>query len=158
MRRMSRKSGYRFCEKGHAYLARAILIALAALLGGAIGAAAQDYPSRPITLIVAFPAGGGVDTAGRLIAQKLTAALGQQVIVENKPGAGSVLGSRVAARAAPDGYTLLLMTTGLSLPSNTGYDVAKDFSPIGLIASIPIVVMANPAAPVASIADIIALA
>jgi len=136
----------------------AILIALAVLLGGAIGAAAQDYPSRPITLIVAFPAGGGVDTAGRLIAQKLTAALGQQVIVENKPGAGSVLGSRVAAKAAPDGYTLLLMTTGLSLPANTGYDVAKDFSPIGLIASIPIVVMANPAAPVASIADIIALA
>src|SRR5438045_181580 len=109
MRRMSRnkpvpdliRDGYRFCEKGHAHRTLAILIALAALLGGAIGAAAQDYPSCPITLIVAFPAGGGVDTVGRLIAQKLGAALGQQVIVENKPGAGSVLGSRVAARAAP---------------------------------------------------------
>src|SRR5947207_6811696 len=156
---MSRKSGYRFCEKDmRKHPTLAILIALAALAGGILGAASQDYPSRPITLIVAFPAGGGVDTVGRLIAQKLTAALGQQVIVENKPGAGSVLGSRVAARAAPDGYTLLLMTTGLSLPANTGYDVAKDFAPVGLIASIPIVVMANPALPVSSITDVIALA
>ena len=121
-------------------------------------AAAEDYPSRTITLIVAFPAGGGVDTVGRLIAQKLTAALGQQVIVENRPGAGSVIGSRSAAKAAPDGYTLLLMVTGLSLPANPGYDVAKDFAPIGLIASIPIVVMANPEVPVKSIADVIALA
>ena len=125
---------------------------------GPLGAVAQEYPSKTITLIVAFPAGGGVDTMGRLIAQKLAAALGQQVIVENKPGAGSVIGSRVAAKAPPDGYTLLLMTTGLSLPANTGYDVAKDFAPIGLIASIPIVVMANPALPAASIADVIALA
>jgi tripartite-type tricarboxylate transporter receptor subunit TctC len=121
-------------------------------------AVAEDYPARTITLIVAFPAGGGVDTVGRVIAQKLTSALGQQVIVENRPGAGSVIGSRTAAKAAPDGYTLLLMVTGLSLPANAGYDVAKDFAPIGLIASIPIVVMANPEVPVKSLSDVIALA
>jgi tripartite-type tricarboxylate transporter receptor subunit TctC len=131
---------------------------LALLLFATASVKAQDYPSHPVTLIVAFPPGGGVDTVGRLIAHKLGEALGQQVIVENKPGAGSVIGSRVAAKAPPDGYTLLLMVTGLSLPANTGYDVAKDFAPIGLIASIPIVVMANPSAPVQSIADMIAYA
>src|SRR5258708_654518 len=113
---------------------RRALVALLALAALTFGVAAQDYPSRPITLIVAFPAGGGVDTVGRLVAQKLSVALGQQVIVENKAGAGSVIGSRVAAKSTPDGYTLLLMTTGLSLPANTGYDVAKDFAPVGLIA------------------------
>ena len=120
--------------------------------------AAEDYPSRTITLIVAFPAGGGVDTVGRVIAQKLTAALGQQVIVENRPGAGSVIGTRAAAKSTPDGYTLLLMVTGAGIPPNTGYDVAKDFAPIGLISSVPIVVMANPSVPVKTMTDIIAMA
>jgi tripartite-type tricarboxylate transporter receptor subunit TctC len=138
----------------------ALVCALAAMVVGHLPkpAVAEDYPSRLITLVVAFPAGGGVDSVGRLIAQKLSTALGQQVIVENRPGAGSVIGSRTVVKAAPDGYTLLLMVTGLSLPANPGYDVAKDFAPIGLIASIPIVVMANPEVPVKSIADIIALA
>jgi tripartite-type tricarboxylate transporter receptor subunit TctC len=121
-------------------------------------AAAEDYPARAVTLVVPYPAGGGVDTVGRVIAQKLTVALGQQVIVENRPGAGSVIGARTVAKAAPDGYTLLMMVTGLSLPANPGYDVATDFAPIGLIASIPIVVMANPSVPVKSLADVIALA
>jgi tripartite-type tricarboxylate transporter receptor subunit TctC len=137
---------------------RCITGALLTLAALSFSAAAQDYPNKTITLIVAFPAGGGVDTVGRLIAQKLTAALGKQVIVENKPGAGSVIGSRIAAKAPPDGYTLLLMVTGLSLPANTGYDVAKDFAPVGLIASIPIVVMANPSVPVTTVADMIAFA
>ena len=121
-------------------------------------AAAEDYPANTVTLIVPFPPGGGVDTAGRMVAQKLTAALGQQVIVENRPGAGSVIGIRAAAKAPPDGYTLLMGTTGASLPPNAGYDIVKDFAPIGIIASIPIVVMANPAIPVKSLADIVALA
>jgi tripartite-type tricarboxylate transporter receptor subunit TctC len=77
---------------------RLLLAAFVALAVLSVSAAAQDYPAKPITLIVAYPAGGGVDTVGRLIAQKLTGALGQQVIVENKPGAGSVIGSRVAAK------------------------------------------------------------
>jgi len=109
-------------------------------------------------LIVPFPPGGGVDTEGRVIAQKLSEALGQQVIVVNKPGAGSVIGVRDAAKATPDGYTILMLVTGASLPANTGYDLGKDFEPIGLIASIPIVIMANPSVPVKSMSDIVALA
>ena len=121
-------------------------------------AAAQDYPTRPVTLVIPYPVGGGVDTVGRVIAGRLTAALGHQVVVENRPGAGSVIGTRAAVKAPPDGYTLLMITTGLSLVANPGYDVAKDFAPIGTIASIPIVVMAHPSVPVKSLSDVIALA
>jgi tripartite-type tricarboxylate transporter receptor subunit TctC len=121
-------------------------------------AAAEDYPARPITLIIPFPPGGGVDTIGRVIAAKLAAALGQQVIVENRAGAGSVIGIRAAAKAAPDGYTMLLITTGASVPANPGYDIIADFAPIGLVASIPVVVQANPATPVDSLTDIVAMA
>jgi tripartite-type tricarboxylate transporter receptor subunit TctC len=118
----------------------------------------ENYPSRPVTLIIPFPAGGGVDTIGRVIAAKLTVALGQQVIVENRAGAGSVIGIRAGAKAAPDGYTILMATTGASVPANSGYDIIKDFAPIGLIASIPIMVQANPATPVNSLTDIVAMA
>src|SRR6185295_4291471 len=123
-----------------------------------VPAAGEDYPTRPLTLIVPFPAGGGVDTVGRVIAAKLTAALGQQVVVENRAGAGSVVGIRAAAKSAPDGYTILMATTGASAPANPGYDIDKDFAPIGLIASIPIMVQANPATPVNSLTDIVAMA
>jgi len=97
----------------------ACVLALAAALAAPGGntAAAEDYPSRTISLVVAFPAGGGVDTVGRVIAQKLTDALGQQVIVINRPGAGSVIGTRDVARAQPDGYTLLLLVTGAGFAS-----------------------------------------
>src|SRR5262249_16607417 len=93
-----------------------------------------------------------------VIAAKLTAALGQQVIVENRAGAGSVIGIRAAAKAVPDGYTILMATTGAGVPANSGYDIIKDFAPIGLIASIPITVQANPATPVNSLSDIVAMA
>jgi tripartite-type tricarboxylate transporter receptor subunit TctC len=121
-------------------------------------AAADDYPSHNLTLIIPYPAGGGVDTEGRVIAAKLTEALGQQVIVENRPGAGAVIGVRAAAKSPPDGYTLVMLVTGMGLSPNAGYDLSKDFAPIGTIASIPIVVMANPAVPVQSIKDVIDLA
>src|SRR6516164_11187855 len=98
------------------------VIAAASLCVQLCPAIAQDYPSRPITLIVPYPAGGGVDTMGRLVGQKLSAALGQQVVIENRGGAGGMIGTRDAARAAPDG-------------ANTGYDLRKDFAPIGLVAS-----------------------
>ena len=121
-------------------------------------AAAQDYPTRRITLIVAFPAGGGVDVMGRLVGAKLSIALGQQVVIENRGGAGGMIGTRDAARAAPDGYTIVMLLTGISLGSNTGYDVNKDFAPIGLVASTPIIVDAHPSLPAKSLADVIALA
>ena len=110
------------------------------------------------TLIVPYPPGGGMDAMGRMVAQKLSHALGQQVIIENRPGAGAVIGTRAAAKAAPDGHTLVIMGTGASLPIYAGYDVNRDFAPVGLIASTPIVVMAHPSLPVKSLADVIALA
>lgn len=131
-------------------------LAAAALL--AAPARAEDYPARTVSLIVPYPAGGGVDTVGRVIANKLSEGLKQQVIVVNRPGAGSVIGVRDAARSAPDGYTILMLVTGASLPANPGYDLEKDFAPIGLVASIPIVVMAHPSLPVKSMSDIVALA
>jgi tripartite-type tricarboxylate transporter receptor subunit TctC len=118
----------------------------------------KDYPSRPITLIVPYPPGGGVDLMGRLVGQKLSDALGQQVVIENRAGAGGMIGTRDLAKAAPDGYTLGMMLTGISLGSNTGYDVNKDFAPVGLVASTPIIIDANPSLPAKSVADVIALA
>jgi len=136
-------------------LTRAGLAVAAALATAAQGA---DYPTKTVSLIVPYPAGGGVDTVGRVIANKLSEKLGQQIIVVNRPGAGSVIGVRDAARSAPDGYTILMLVTGASLPSNPGYDLQKDFEPIGLVASIPIVIMAHPSVPVKSMSDLVALA
>jgi tripartite-type tricarboxylate transporter receptor subunit TctC len=121
-------------------------------------AAAEDYPSRPVTVIVPYPAGGGVDFMGRLVAQNLSLALHQQFVVENRGGAGGMIGTRDIAKAAPDGYTIGMMLTGISLGPDPGYDVNKDFAPIGVVASTPIIVDANPSLPVKSLADVIALA
>jgi tripartite-type tricarboxylate transporter receptor subunit TctC len=121
-------------------------------------AAADDYPSRPVTVIVPYPAGGGVDFMGRLVAQYLSLALHQQFVVENRGGAGGMIGTRDIAKAAPDGYTIGMMLTGISLGPDPGYDVNKDFAPIGVVASTPIIVDANPSLPVKSLADVIALA
>ncbi len=140
------------------HIITALIAALAMASFPLESTAAADYPARTISLIVPFPPGGGVDTVGRVIAQKLSDALGQQVIVVNKPGAGSVIGVRDAAKAPADGYTILMLVTGASLPAHTGYNLAKDFTPIGLIASIPIVIMANPSVSVKTMTDIVALA
>jgi len=136
----------------------ATAVVLALFFAQVLPAAAQDYPNRPITLIVPYPAGGGVDAMGRLVGQKLSVALGQQVVIENRGGAGGMIGTRDAARAAPDGYTIAMLLTGISLGANTGYDVNKDFAPIGLVASTPIIVDANPSLPAKSLADVVALA
>src|SRR5271169_4503413 len=133
-------------------------LAAALICGTQQPAAAQDYPTRPITLIVPYPAGGGVDLMGRLVGQKLSVALGQQVVIENRGGAGGMIGTRDAARSPPDGYTLVMMLTGISLGANTGYDINKDFAPVGLVASTPIIVVSNPALPATSLTDVIALA
>src|SRR5215813_8655720 len=134
----------------------------------AIGAAsaqvwAQGYPSRPITLIVPFPAGGGVDAMARITAERLTASFGQQIVIDNRGGAAGVIGTRAAAKLPADGYTLVMSTSGTttinpSLYVNPGYDPLKDFVPIGLVASTPIVVMTHPSFPAKSIAELIALA
>jgi tripartite-type tricarboxylate transporter receptor subunit TctC len=125
--------------------------------------AAQDYPNRPITLIVPFPAGGGVDVIGRIVAEKLSASLGQPVIIDNRGGAAGVIGTRVAKAAAPDGYTLVMATSGSiainpSLYANPGYEPRKDLAPIGLISSTPIVLMAHPTSPQQTLAEVIAFA
>jgi len=141
-----------------------LLPLLAALLFGlAPAAAADDYPSKPITLIVPFPAGGGVDVIGRIVADKLAAELGQPVVIDNRGGAAGVIGTRVAARAAPDGYTLVMATSGSiainpNLYANPGYQTLKDLSPVGLISSTPIVLMAHPSAPEQSLGAVIASA
>jgi tripartite-type tricarboxylate transporter receptor subunit TctC len=114
-------------------------------------------------MIVPFPAGGGVDAVARIVADKLGAGLGQQIILDNRGGAAGVIGMRVAAKAAPDGYTITMAHTGTtsinpSLYQNLGYDPRKDFAPIGLISSTPIVLMTNPSFPARSLAELIALA
>jgi tripartite-type tricarboxylate transporter receptor subunit TctC len=139
-------------------------VAVAALLSAALPAtAADDYPNRPITMIVPFPAGGGVDAVGRMVADKLAMALGQPVVIDNRGGAAGVIGTRVAAKSAPDGYTLVMATTGsiainMSLYANPGYNSLKDLAPIGLISSTPIVLMAHPSFPETSLAALIARA
>jgi tripartite-type tricarboxylate transporter receptor subunit TctC len=138
-------------------------LALSFVLGIAATASAQVYPTRPGTLSVPFPPGGGVDAMARITAERLTVALGQQVVIDNRGGAAGVIGTRAAAKALPDGYTLVMSTSGTtsinpSLYVNPGYDPLKDFVPIGLDASTPIVIMAHPSFPATSIAELIALA
>jgi tripartite-type tricarboxylate transporter receptor subunit TctC len=138
-------------------------LAASVVLGFALPAAAQTYPTRTISLIVPYPPGGGVDAMARVVAAKLSAAFKQQVIVDNKAGAGGTLGTRAVAHAAPDGYTLLLGHTGTisinpSLYVHAGYDPRKDFAPIGLVASMPVALIAHPSFPAKSVAEFIALA
>jgi tripartite-type tricarboxylate transporter receptor subunit TctC len=147
---------------GRSNIAAAILV-LAALILPRAAAAADKYPLRPITLIVPFPAGGGVDAVARIVADKLSHALGVPIVIDNRGGAGGVIGTRLAARAAPDGYTLVMSHTGTTsinptLYANPGYDPRKDFTPIGLIASTPIVIMTHPSFPARTIAELIAMA
>jgi tripartite-type tricarboxylate transporter receptor subunit TctC len=141
----------------------ALLAALAALgVAAAAPAAAQPYPNRPIKIIVPTPAGGPVDVMARLLANALPASLGQNVIVENRGGAGNTLGSKVAAAADPDGYTLLVSAaSGLIMSpmvyKSAGYD-ENSFAPIALIAETPQVLVAYPGTPFNSVAELVAYA
>jgi tripartite-type tricarboxylate transporter receptor subunit TctC len=141
------------------------LAAVAAFLLAILAApaAAQDYPSRPITLIVPYAAGGGNDLMARTAAEKMSKTLGQQIVIENRGGAGGSIATRQIAKAEPDGYTLGLGGTGTlainpTLYANVGYDPRRDFAPIGLIATSALVVCVHPSLPVRSIPDLIALA
>jgi len=127
------------------------------------GPNAQEYPSRPIRLIVPFAPGGGSDFVGRLIGQKLTDQLGQQVVVDNRPGAASLVGTQITARSAPDGYTLLLADAGFTINiaffKDPKYDAFRDFDPISVIAETPYILVVNPQLPYSgSLKDFIATA
>ncbi len=126
-------------------------------------AAAQGYPAKAIRMIVPFPPGGPNDILGRVVAQKLTEQLGQQVVVDNRGGAGGIIGAELAARAVPDGYTLLLGGTA-SLSINPGlhrklpYDPLMDFAPVSLVGTAPSILVTHPSLPVKAVRDVIALA
>jgi tripartite-type tricarboxylate transporter receptor subunit TctC len=128
-----------------------------------VGAAAQAWPAaKPIRLVIPFPAGGATDIVGRQVAQKLSAALNQQVVVDNKPGAGGSIGADIVAKAAPDGYTLLLSTSsthsiGPALNPKLPYDAVRDFAPIAHIANAPSVLVVGPGVPAQTAPELIAL-
>jgi tripartite-type tricarboxylate transporter receptor subunit TctC len=134
---------------------------LALIMLGIGGAAAQDYPNRPITLIVPFPPGGSTTIVARIIADKLSEALGQQIVVDNRGGAGGTIATRAVSKMAPDGYTILLGYTGTlaigpTLYPTAGYDPRKDFEAIGLIGHAPNSLVVHPSFNVQSVKDLVA--
>lgn len=140
-----------------------LLMALPGLLLAAQAVQAQQqYPSRPVRLIVPFPPGGAVDVVGRIVTSRLPELLGQPVVVDNRGGANAIIGSEIAARAAPDGYTLLIVPAGHAItPSVTRklpYDSVKDFAAIGLIGNGAYVLVVNPSLPARTVAEFVALA
>jgi tripartite-type tricarboxylate transporter receptor subunit TctC len=140
----------------------AILVTVSAVLMSG-GALAQAYPAKPIRLIVPFPAAGGADIFARLVSRKLADNIGQQFIVDNRAGASGIIGCELVARAAPDGYTLLMGTTGThttnpAVYSKLPYDPIKDFAPVSLVAESPFVLLVHPSLPVANLKELIALA
>jgi len=140
---------------------RALLGAACLVLAGTSLAMAQDYPTRPVRMIIPFPPGGSNDVVGRLIAIKLGDRLGKQVVVDNRSGAGGVIGTEVVAKSPPDGYTLLIISMAHAVNPwlyKLNYDPIKDFAPVGLLAKGANVLVVHPSLPVRSIADLIALA
>jgi tripartite-type tricarboxylate transporter receptor subunit TctC len=138
-------------------VAAAFVLALTAL------AAAQDYPTKPIRMIIPFPPGGGSDVTGRVVATALGERLGKQVIVDNRAGAGGVVGSELTANAPKDGYTLLMVSLAHTVNPwlydlNGRYDPIKSFAPVAIIAASPVVLVVNPGLPVHSATDLLALA
>jgi tripartite-type tricarboxylate transporter receptor subunit TctC len=138
-------------------LVAALLLFLASALAGA-----QDWPSRPVRLILPFPPGGGTDILGRLIAERLSASLGQPVVTENRGGAGGNVGAEAAARSAPDGYTIVLVAPSLAISptlySKINYDPVKDFAAVSLVATVPNVMITQPSLPAENLQAFIAYA
>lgn len=140
-----------------------IFLAAAMSLACAISASpalAQQYPNRPVKLLVGFPAGGSTDLAARLLANRLSQSLGQSFVVENRAGASGNIASEAVARAAPDGYTLMMAATSFAAApaffDKLSWDPVKDFTPIGLVATVPIIVVVNPSVGVKTMADLVA--
>ena len=139
------------------------LICAIVLAGGASGALSQSYPVKNVRIIVPFAPAGSTDITARIIAQKLTDAWRQQVIVDNRAGAGGNIGAELVAKAAPDGYTLLLATTGVMainhrLYKTLPYDAMRDFAPVTQIGGLPLILIVHPSLPVKSVKELIALA
>jgi tripartite-type tricarboxylate transporter receptor subunit TctC len=133
-----------------------------AFVAAVMPAVAQTYPTRPITLIVPFPPGGSTTIVARIIGDRLSETIGQPVVIENRGGAGGTVGTRAAAKSAPDGYTILLsytatMAIGPNIQAAAGYDPRKDFAPIGRIGSTPMVLVVHPSVKANSVADLIKL-
>jgi tripartite-type tricarboxylate transporter receptor subunit TctC len=139
-------------------------VALAGICAGAATlAGAQGYPVKPVRLIVPYPPGGGTDIFARLVGARLSETLGQPIVIEQRPGAAGVIGADVAAKAAPDGYTLVIgqasnLAINLSLMKKLPYDPARDFAPITLVATSPSLLVVHPSLPVRTIKDLVALA
>jgi tripartite-type tricarboxylate transporter receptor subunit TctC len=131
-------------------------------LAWALGVAAADYPDKPVRMIVGFPAGSGVDILARLAGQKLAETYGQQFVIDNRPGAGSNIAANLAAKAAPDGYTIFLGTVAnainATLYAKLPFDFTRDFAPIVLAASAPNLLVVHPSVPARSVAELIRLA
>src|SRR5688572_25156089 len=128
-----------------------------------LAAAQAPYPNKPVRLVVPFPAGGTTDIQARAMAQKRSDTLGQQFVVDNRPGAGGNIGADLVAKSAPDGYTLLMGTVGTqaintSLYAKMPYDAAKDFAPIVLVAGVPNVLVAHPSVPAKTVPELVAVA
>jgi tripartite-type tricarboxylate transporter receptor subunit TctC len=137
-----------------------LVVSLFASLSTAGNLSAEDYPSRPVVLIAPWAAGGAIDALCRAVGPKLAERLGQPVIIENRPGAGSTLGVAAASRAAPDGYTVVMAGSGSLAIAPTAYnklsyDPTKDFAPVAFVATIPFALIVNPALPIQSIADLV---
>ncbi|HSQ05495.1 MAG TPA: tripartite tricarboxylate transporter substrate binding protein [Burkholderiales bacterium] len=133
-------------------------------LGFCVAAAAhgETYPVKPVRLIVPFPPGSGVDIVSRIVSPRLGESLGQQIVVDNRAGAGGIVGAEIAAKAAPDGYNLFMATAGIltvvPFLSKVSYSVTRDFAPVTLVASVPSMLVVHPAMPVKTLKDLIALA
>jgi tripartite-type tricarboxylate transporter receptor subunit TctC len=138
------------------------LLVLAALVAAAGAALGQNYPARPVRLVIGFPPGGGVDINARLLAPKLAEYLGQQFVVDNRPGAGTNIANELVAKAAPDGYTLLMNTSALainiSLYRNLPFDALRDFVPVSVFSESPNVLVVSAKVPYASVKDLLAAA
>ena len=150
----------KFAKSSLRHVLTGVLCAVGATL--ATGATAQSYPTRPINLVVPFPAGGTTDALARALGQELAKSLGQPVVVENKPGAGATLGADYVAKATPDGYMLLMgavhHTIATSVYRNLQYDFQKDFAPVTTVALVPNVLVVNPKVPAQDVQELLALA
>ncbi len=158
-----------FCRRAaqkhvHSTLAALIAAAAFAIPGLAHSQAADNYPSKPIRLIIPYPPGGATDVIGRIVGQRLSEQIGGQVVIENRGGAGGNIGAAEVARAQPDGYTLLMgaltsHSVMATLEKDTiPYDLRKDFAPVGVVGFVPLVAVVNPKLPIKSLADLVSYA